>query len=397
MLDRMQLGEVPAKHHIALRSPNGELRYEECFTRDGFDGPYTIMYHVHRPQTQTVATAQHGWVPPRVTADEATRPLAKRHYVSTRLAPASNAFGTASDGSPLNSRVAMLFNNDVSAGVALPTQSDPVYVVNGDGDELVYIHRGSGTLRTQLGDLAFAQGDYVFIPRGLLHRFVVESSPGAQHWFWLELTGGLHFPRQFRNDVGQLRMDAPYCHRDFKRPVFAGPRDEGIRHCAVKRNGRWHGFDYQQSPLDVVGWDGTVYPWAFPILNFQPRVSSVHLPPTWHGTFAARGTLVCSFVPRVVDFHPEAIPCPYPHSATHCDEIIFYCDGNFTSRRGVSSGSISHHPMGIPHGPHPGAYERSIGATRTDELAVMLDTFLPLVPTDAALAVEDENYHATFV
>jgi homogentisate 1,2-dioxygenase len=192
-------------------------------------------------------------------------------------------------------------------------------------------------------------------------------------------------------------MDAPYSHRDFKRPVFKGPMDEGLRELLVKRNGAFHGFAYAASPLDVVGWDGTVYPWAFPILNFQPRAGLVHLPPTWHGTFATKGALVCSFVPRVVDFHPEAIPCPYPHSSVDCDEFIFYARGNFTSRRGVGVGSISHHPAGLPHGPHPGAYEASIGTKTTDELAVMLDTDLPLKATAEALGVEDPGYQNSFI
>ncbi|MGZ3443457.1 MAG: homogentisate 1,2-dioxygenase, partial [Polyangia bacterium] len=198
-------------------------------------------------------------------------------------------------------------------------------------------------------------------------------------------------------DVGQLRMDAPYSHRDFKVPAFVGPSDEGIRTVVVKRGGAFSGFEWTASPLDVVGWDGTVYPWAFPILNFQPRVSSVHLPPTWHGTFATRGALVCSFVPRPVDFGPDAIPCPYPHASVDCDEFLFYARGNFTSRKGVGSGSVSHHPAGIPHGPHPGAYEGSIGSKATDELAVMLDTYAPLSPTAAALGVEDAAYHDSFL
>ena len=162
----------------------------------------------------------------------------------------------------------------------------------------------------------------------------------------MELNGGLHLPRQWRNEVGQLRMDAPYSHRDFKRPEFKGPMDEDIRDLVVKKGGAFHGFRYRHSPLDVVGWDGTVYPWAFPILNFQPRAGLVHLPPTWHGTFAARGALICSFVPRVVDFHPEAIPCPYPHASVDCDEFIFYARGNFTSRRGVGPGQRQPPPGG---------------------------------------------------
>ncbi|HSK03079.1 MAG TPA: homogentisate 1,2-dioxygenase [Kofleriaceae bacterium] len=384
MLDRICAGDVPRKHHLQLRGPGGELRYEECFTRDGFDGPYTILYHLRRPHTHRLAPAEHGWAAPEAAT---ARALAKRHYRSDELA--------ARGGPPIDARVPLLFNDDVIAGVAFPTAEDPVYVADGDADQLVYVHRGGGLLRSVLGDLPFAQGDYVFVPRGLLHRFLPDAS--AQHWLWFSLAGGVHVPRQWRNDVGQLRMDAPYCHRDFKRTELAPPRDEGIRRLVVRRAGAWHGFSLEDSPLDVVGWDGTVYPWAFPILSFQPRVSSVHLPPTWHGTFAARGALICSFVPRPVDFHPEAIPCPYPHSSTHCDEIIFYCDGNFTSRRGVGPGSISHHPMGVPHGPHPGSYERSIGTTRTDELAVMVDTFAPLSATPAALGIEDAGYQDSFL
>jgi homogentisate 1,2-dioxygenase len=385
MLDRMQVGDVARKHHIQLRGPGGELRFEECFTRDGFDGPYTILYHLRRPHTQRLApAATHGWKGPVGVGE---RPLAKRHYKTTELAKQG--------GPQIDARVALVFNPDVIAGVAFPTSDDPCYVADGDADQLIYIHRGNGTLRSVLGDVEFAQGDYVFVPRGMIHRFLPSRDP--QHWLWFSLTGGVHVPKQWRNEVGQLRMDAPYSHRDFKRPHFEGPRDEHIRDLVIRRDGRWHGFTLDDSPLDVVGWDGTVYPWAFPILAFQPRVSSVHLPPTWHGTFAAKGALICSFVPRPVDFHPEAIPCPYPHSSTHCDEIIFYCEGNFTSRKGVSSGSISHHPMGLPHGPHPGSYEKSIGTTRTDELAVMADTFAPLQLTQAAVAIEDPAYQDSFV
>jgi len=383
MLDRVQQGEVARKHHTQLRGPGGELRYEECFTRDGFDGPYTILYHLRRPHLQRPAEVRHGWTSPPPAADQ---PLAKRHYVSGAIEPKG--------GPAVDAFVPLLANANLTAGVAFPDRPDPVYVADGDGDLLIYVHQGGGVLQSQLGALRFEQGDYVAVPRGMLHRWLPDAKP--QHWLWFELDD-LHLLRQWRNGVGQLRMDAPYSHRDFRRPVLGGPVDEGVRELVVKRGGRWHGFAIDDSPLDVVGWDGTVYPWAFPILAFQPRTSSVHLPPTWHGTFGAKGALVCSFVPRVVDWDPDAIPCPYPHSSPSCDEIIFYCDGNFTSRKGVGPGSISHHPAGIPHGPHPGAYEKSIGATRTDELAVMVDTFLPLEPTAAAVAVEDAGYMTSFL
>ena len=384
MLDRVAHGELPRKHHVQLRGGDGALRFEECFTRDGFDGPYTILYHLERPHLHRPAAIAHGWAAPVAEAD--ARPLAKRHYRSGDV---------ARGGAPVDAFVPMLHNADLIAGVAFPDRADPVYVSNADGDTLVYVLEGGGVLRSPFGDVRFGAGDYVAVPRAVVHRFIPDDGV-AQHWFWLELDD-VHVPRQWRNPVGQLRMDAPYCHRDFRRPAFAGPVDEGLRELVVKRGGRWHGFTLGASPLDVVGWDGSVYPWAFPILAFQPRVSSVHLPPTWHGTFAAKGALVCSFVPRLVDFAPDAIPCPYPHSSPSCDEIIFYCDGNFTSRKGVGPGSLSHHPAGIPHGPHPGSYETSIGATRTDELAVMLDTYRPLTPTAAARSVEDAGYMLSFL
>ncbi len=385
MLERRVFGTVPHKHHVALRV-DGDLHYEECWTREGFDGPYTILYHRGRPHAQRALEGAHahGWTLP--AAAEA-RPLRKRHYQSQRQAPSHKPV--------IDARVPLLFNRDVVLSTLKPAGADPVYFSNGDGDDLFYIHEGGGLLRSMLGDLRFGAGDYLYIPRGLIHRFILDDI--AQSWLSIEALGGLGPLKQFRNEVGQLRMDAPYSHRDFKIVEFTGPRDENIRAVVVKRAGAFHGFEWDAAPLDVVGWDGTVYPWAFPILRFQPRVSSVHIPPTWHGTFAARGALVCSFVPRPVDFLPDAVPCPYPHASVDCDEFIFYCSGNFTSRKGVGPGSISHHPAGIPHGPHPGAYEKSIGATRTDELAVMLDTYQPLAPTAAALELEDPAYHDSFL
>jgi homogentisate 1,2-dioxygenase len=387
MIDRRWQGALPPKPHSAFRTGDGQLLHEECLTRDGFDGPYTISYHLHRPHAAVAAEVPHGWALP---AAAPPRPLGKRHYRTQDL-PTPPAQGPA-----LDARVPLLFNQDVVLSHVAPDGSDPVYFSNGDGDDLYYVHAGGGVLRSPLGDLAFAAGDYVGVPKGLLHRFVLPAGQ-TQRWLSIECLGGLSLPRQWRNPSGQLRMDAPYNHRDFRAPSFVGPLDEGIRHSLVKRSGAFHGFVHQQSPLDVIGWDGSVYPFAFAILAFQPRVSSVHLPPIWHGTFAARGALVCSFVPRPTDFGKDAIPCPYPHGSVDCDEFIFYSQGHFTSRRGVGPGSISHHPAGVMHGPHPGAYEGSIGVQRTDELAVMLDTFAPLTATAAALAIEDPGYERSFL
>ncbi|HET6612458.1 MAG TPA: homogentisate 1,2-dioxygenase [Kofleriaceae bacterium] len=381
MIERLVRGEVPRKHHIAHR-PAGNLAYEHCITRDGFEGPYTICYHRQRPHTHAAVEIEVGWPAPVGAGGLA---LARRHYVTPQV---------DAGGPPVNARVPLLFNDDVVLSVARPNQADPVYVQNGDGDELLYIHQGGGTVRSLLGDVTFAAEDYVYLPKGVTYRILPDD--GDQMWFSMECAGGIGIPKQWRNPVGQLRMDAPYCHRDFRGPAFVGPLDEGIATVAIKRRGQFFGFELPASPLDVIGWDGTVYPCAFAIRNFQPRAGLVHLPPTWHGTFAARGALICSFVPRLVDFHPEAVPCPYPHSSVDCDEVIFYCRGNFTSRRGIGEGSVSFHPAGLPHGPHPGAYEASIGQTRTDELAVMLDTYKPLFPTDAALRIEDPAYNASF-
>lgn len=385
MLDRIVMGEVPRKHHIALEGPAGELRFEECLTRAGFDGPYTIMYHEHRPHTHKLVELKHGFALP--TSGGKQR-MAKRHYRSQDLVRAGGAL--------VDGRVPLLFNRDIAISVAHPNCPDPVYYVNGDGDDLYFVKEGTGVLRSGLGDLRYTSDDYIVVPKGVIHRFVPDEGV-AQYMLHVECRSALGLLKQWRNETGQLTMDAPYCHRDFTRPDFQGPMDEGIREILVKQDDAFHGFALQNSPLDVVGWDGTVYPFIFPILNFQPRAGLVHLPPTWHGTFQCRGALVCSFVPRVVDFHPEAIPCPYPHSSVDCDEFLFYVRGNFTSRRGVGEGSVSHHPIGIPHGPHPGAYEASRGTDRTDELAVMIDTFEPLRATASALEIEDPNYQESFI
>jgi homogentisate 1,2-dioxygenase len=382
MLDRIQQGEVPGKHHLALRDGEGRLRHEEAFTRDGFDGPYTLAYHLHRPHATRPVAARHGW--PRPVPAPPPR-LARRHYRTGEL--------PRPGGPPVDARVTLLVSEQLSVGHLAPTKEDPVYLQDGDADTLLYVEAGGGLLRCPLGDLRFGAGDYLYVPRGLLHRFLPDAGP--QRWLAIE-AAHLHLPRQWRNETGQLRMDAPYCHRDFRRVEHRGPLDEGIREVVVRRGGAFHGLQLDHSPLDVVGWDGALYPFAFPILAFQPRVGLVHLPPTWHGTFAADGALICSFVPRPLDFHPEAVPCPYPHASVDVDEVIFYVRGEFTSRRGVGPGSISFHPAGVLHGPHPGAYEGSVGAKATSELAVMLDAARPLVPTAAAAGIEDPAYDESF-
>lgn len=391
MLGRIAAGDYPQRPHTVFRGPSlegiaGALRFEECITRRGFDGPYTIVYHLGRPHEALPLDEE----PAIVRAEPAQgvgAKLLRRHYRSASV---------PSSGEPRAARRPLLFNEDVVLSVLRPSVSDAAYFVNGDADDLYFVQEGGGVLRSLLGDVEFRAGDYVYVPKGIVHRFVLESG-AAQLWFSMECSAGVDVPAQYRNDVGQLRMDAPYSHRDFRGPRFEGPMDEGITRVVVKRGGALHAFQHSRSPLDVVGYDGTVYPFAFAIRDFHAKVGRVHLPPTVHGTFATRGALICSFVPRALDFDPDAIPCPYPHSSVDVDEVIFYSEGNFTSRRGVGAGSISYHPAGIAHGPHPGAYEASIGAARTDEVAVMLDCARPLRVTAEALGVEDAGYHRSFV
>jgi len=382
VIERRREGDVPRKHHVAFRSQGGHLRYEHCITRQGFDGPYTIAYHERRPHQAGPGASVPGFPAPEAAPAAG---LARRHYRSSAL-PAR--------GSASLARLPLLFTPSLTVSVARPVEADTTYFVNADADDLYFVLEGGGVLRSVLGDLPFAEHDYLFVPKGILHRF--DLARCAQHWLVVESKAALGVPAAFRNPSGQLRMDAPYSHRDFRAPALAPPFDEEIRTVVVKRGDAFSRSELTHSPFDVVGWDGAVYPFAFAIRDFQPRVGAVHLPPTVHTTFAAPGLLVSSFVPRVLDFAPDAVPCPYPHSSVDLDELIFYASGDFTSRRGIERGSISHHPAGIPHGPHPGAYEASLGKPRTEELAVMLDVEGALQRTPFAADVEDAAYHASF-
>ena len=381
MIDRMQLGEVPDKPHTVFRDRAGRLRYEECLTRAGFDGEYSILYHEGPPMTdREIGPADPGPFDRRVPIPASHVPLKRRLLLGEKAPPGWTP---------------VLDSPDVTASLfhLPPGAVGDEGFSNGDGDDLLYLFSGRGTLETPFGDVPAEGGDYVLVPRGVVHRWRIEEDLRG---IGFELKGGFHLPTQFRNPVGQLRMDAPFTHRDFRRPRFSGPRP-GPATVLVKKGGRFVRRVPLASPFGVVGWDGTVWPFAFPILRFQPKTGLVHLPPTIHGTFAGRGVLVCSFVPRVTDTHPDAIPCPYPHASVDCDEVIYYVRGNFTSRKGVGPQAVSLHPAGIPHGPHPGAYEASIGTRATDELAVMMDTFLPLSLTEQALDLELAGYHDSWV
>ncbi len=399
-------GQLPAKPHTVFRQPDGSLYHEHCFTQAGFDGPFSILYHRHPPQNHGGAEAIDPVFPLAVTATTtANEALRRRHLRSD---------GLARHSTPLAGRVPLMFNKDLTVGFVRPTEDDDRYFINGDEDDLFYCHSGGGELRSWFGTLRFGPGDYVVIPRSTLYRFVLErsgstgtgGSAGAvipQDWLWIACRSGLRVPTQYRNPVGQLRMDAPYTPRDFRGPELTadidpnGPREaNGGAMVVSKRSDRFSQHRWAHPPLDTIGWDGTVYPFVFPILNFQAKAGAVHLPPTVHGTFASGASLICSFVPRTVDFGPDAIPCPYPHSNVDVEEVIFYCDGDFTSRRGIDAGSITYHPAGVPHGPHPGAYEASVGVREVGELAVMIDTFDTLVFTPQGTAIEAAGYDETW-
>lgn len=391
MIDRMSCGLMPAKPHTVLRDAEGNLLYEEMLTRGGFGGAFTYLYHRY-PTTAAVEVTESKRGHAIAIADEAGRtPLKRRLYDTRKVAPGGTAF---------ECRVPLLFNGDLTVYFACPTKTDDVYFANGDGDELWFVQEGSARLETQCGWLPVTSGDYVWIPRSMIHRWHLAPVPTGSaplRMMCFEGHGGVMVPADFRNPVGQLKMDAPYTHRDFVRPEgpIATPSavPDGPRELVVRKGNRFTRLLLERAPMDVVGWDGFVYPWAFAIEKYQPKTGQVHLPPTVHSTFAGPGFLVCSFVPRMTDTHPQAIPCPYPHSSVDCDEVILYLRGNFTSRRGVGPGAISLHPAGVAHGPHPGAYEASIGSTRTDEMAVMVDTYLPLAPTAQARQLEDAGYH----
>lgn len=378
MIDWMQLGRVPEKPHTVFRGPDGSLRYEECFTRRGFETEFSILYHEGPPMTDSsIGPVEPGPLDRKAPVLAENVPLKRRLFLGEK-APAG--FTPVLDSADVT---LSLFN--------LPTP--PGAFSNGDGDDLFFLFEGDATLHTPFGDLDVTEGDYVLVPRGVIHTFTIRRPIEG---IVLELKGGFHLPATFRNPAGQVRMDAPFTHRDFKRPVFKGP-GAGPTEVLVKKDDRFVKRVPVCSPFDVVGWDGFVWPFAFPILRFQPKTGQVHLPPTIHTTFAARGAVICSFVPRVTDTHPEAIPCPYPHTSVDCDEILYYVRGNFTSRKGVGPRAISLHPAGIPHGPHPGSYERSIGTKSTDELAVMVDTYVPLRVTEQALALEHAGYHDSWM
>ncbi|HYP08461.1 MAG TPA: homogentisate 1,2-dioxygenase [Bryobacteraceae bacterium] len=379
-----QLGSIPPKRHSVFRQGDGSLYHEELIGNKGFVGPASLLYHIQRP-TQVLRTQDFQslkWEP------EEHHHLRHRHFRTRKLSPGS---------SPTLDRIPILFNTDVALSIAAPRQEDPFFYRNAQGDEVIYVTEGEGVVETQMGELAYRAGDYIVIPRGILHRYRLAGAT-PQSFLIIESTGYVRTPRRYRNEHGQLVEHAPYSERDIRRPQQLAPRDEkGEFRVLAKKFDRLTEFYLDHHPFDVVGWDGFYYPWAFNIHDFEPRVGRFHLPPPVHQTFEGDNFVICSFCPRPYDFDPTALPAPYNHSNVMSDEVLYYANSEFMSRKGIEFGSITLHPDGIPHGPHPGRAEDSIGKPHTDELAVMVDTFRPLRVSKSALNVEDKEYYQSWL
>lgn len=378
------LGQIPAKRHTQFRKPDGSLYSEQLFSTEGFSSNYSLLYHVH-PPTTIVKVAEPVDVSPKRATDNI---LKHRSFQGFNVKPRKEY---------LDSRKCVLFNNDVHISLAAPQQSlTDSFFKNADADEVLFVHEGNGTLKTQYGNIPFGYGDYLVIPRGTIYQIAFETE--NNRLFIVESFSPVTFPKRYLSKYGQLLEHAPYCERDIRKPQDLQTFDQkGEFLINVKKRGLLYPIWYGSHPFDVVGWDGCEYPFAISIHDFEPITGRVHQPPPVHQHFDARNFVICSFVPRLFDYHPQSIPAPYNHSNIDSDEVLYYVDGDFMSRKHVTRGMITLHPAGIPHGPHPGTVEKSIGAKETKELAVMVDTFHPLNMTQEALDVEDDAYVMSWI
>ncbi|AEE49903.1 homogentisate 1,2-dioxygenase [Haliscomenobacter hydrossis] len=379
-----KLGKIPPKRHTIFEKPGGGLYYEQLFGTVGFDGMSSLLYQINRP-TMIQSSGESVDVSPKIA-------IAKNIHPRKLI-----GFDIPAKADYLESRTPLLVNTDIHIGLAAPQQSLRDYFYkNADADELLFIHRGTGTLRTLLGNIPFEYGDYLLIPRGMIYQIDFDTTDNRL--LYAESFHPIYTPKRYRNWFGQLLEHSPFCERDYKLPRDLETHDEkGEFVLKVKKQGMLHTLTYTSHPFDVVGWDGYNFPYGFSIHNFEPITGRVHQPPPVHQTFETKAFVVCSFCPRLYDYHPQAIPAPYNHSNIDSDEMLYYVDGDFMSRNNIAAGHISLHPGGIPHGPHPGAYERSIGKQKTDELAVMIDTFKPLMITEAALRIDDGVYFQSWL
>ncbi len=381
-----RLGKIPHKRHVQFRM-NGQgsgLYAEELVGTQGFSGTSALVYHLY---------------PPTIVKEKG-----KPYSVEPKIAIAKNlsalsfkGFSLPAVDNYLDSRTTLFVNNDLHVGLAAPRESMTDYFFkNADADEMIFVHRGSGTLKTMYGEVPFEYGDYLVIPRGTIYQF--EFDTADNRLLILESFSPVRTPRRYRNDVGQLLEHSPFCERDYKVPQDLRTYDErGDFNIFIKKQGLIYPYVYGTHPFDVVGWDGFHYPYSISIFDFEPITGRVHMPPPIHQQFEGDGFVVCSFVPRLYDYHPDAIPAPYHHSNIDSDEILYYVDGDFMSRNNIQQGQLTLHPAGIPHGPHPGAIERSIGKKATEEMAVMIDPFRPVMITEAAMELEVEDYYKSWM
>jgi homogentisate 1,2-dioxygenase len=379
-----KLGKFPQKRHVVFEKPRGGIYYEQLFGTEGFNGHSSLLYQVHRP-TQIKEILKSYDVSPKIAIQKNIKPLLLKGFQATP------------EDDFLDSRKAMLMNGDCVVGLAAPKQSLRSYFYkNADADEMIFIHKGKGKLRTFMGNIPFEYGDYLIIPRGMIYQIDFETT--ENRLFYVESFAPFYTPKRYKNSSGQLLEHSPFCERDFKLPEELETHDEkGDFLVKIKKEGMIHEVVYASHPFDVVGWDGYNFPYAFSIHNFEPITGRVHQPPPVHQTFETSTFVVCSFCPRLYDYHPKAIPAPYNHSNIDSDEVLYYVDGDFMSRNNIEQGHITLHPKGIPHGPAPGAYERSIGQKETAELAVMVDTFRPLMVTEEAMKLDDGKYYKSWV
>jgi len=379
-----RLGNIPSKRHIQFEKPTGGLFYEELFGTIGFDGMSSLLYHHHRP-TQVKEILESISTAPKIAVD---KNIASRKLIGFNVAPAQDF---------LDSRVTLMVNNDLHIGVAAPQQSlRTYYYKNADADELLFIHKGKGTLRTMMGNIPFEYGDYLVIPRGMIYQIDFDTTDNRL--FFVESFHPIYTPKRYRNHFGQMMEHSPFCERDYKLPQQLETHNEtGDFLIKIKKQHTLHSVVYAAHPFDVTGWDGYNYPWGFSIHNFEPITGRIHQPPPVHQTFHTDAFVVCSFCPRLYDYHPKGIPAPYNHSNIDSDEVLYYVDGDFMSRNDIAQGTSPRRRSCIPHGPHPGAMERSIGKTETHELAVMVDTFRPLMLTEAAMKIDDGKYYQSWL
>jgi homogentisate 1,2-dioxygenase len=379
-----KMGTIPHKRHTVFRQSNGKLHHEQLFGTIGFDGMSTLMYHIHPPTVVKEIGGKVNLNPELASSTD----MQMRSLQGYKVEPKADY---------IESRIPVLVNSDCHIVLASPTESLKDYFYkNADADEVIFIHEGSGNLKTQLGNIEFKYGDYLVVPRGMIYQ--IDFDTKSNRLFIVESFKPIYTPKRYRNYFGQLLENSPFCERDFRGPSKLETFDEqGDFLVRIKKEGILYDYTYGSHPFDVAGWDGYNYPYAFSIHDFEPITGRVHQPPPVHQTFETDAFVICSFVPRLYDYHPEAIPAPYNHSNIDSDEVLYYVDGDFMSRNNIDKGQITLHPGGIPHGPHPGTYEKSIGKKETLELAVMVDTFKPLKMTKAALGLEVKDYYQSWL